>query len=183
MSDETIKPSKKRVNSKGKGNGAERAICKLLADALAPFKFIRSPGSGSYVGGKNFEANAHLYSQEAMAMFVSDVVCSNEREVGKTFRFVVESKAYKDAEKLEVLLNGKSSVYGWFDEVRIDAAKIHKEPLLVFKWNNTPHYAAFEPTVILPAGLNILTLPTGLQVTHLKPLLEYKSFWELVTPR
>jgi len=170
---------KKRINSKAKGNSGERAICKLLSEALSPFKFIRSPGSGAYVGGKNFETNAHLYSQEAMAMFCSDVVCSNEKDINKTFRFVIESKSYKDTEKLEVLLNGKSNIYKWMDEVRIDAAKISKEPVLIFKWNNTPHYAAFEKEVQLPNELNILILPTGIQITHLKPLLEHKSFWEI----
>lgn len=169
---------KKRVNSKQKGNSGERAICKLLSSALTPFKFIRAPGSGAYVGGLNFEKNSHLYSQEAMQMFVSDIVCSNEKEIGKKFRFVIESKSYKEAEKLEVLLNGKSNIYKWLEEVRIDAEKIHKEGIVIFKWNNTPYYCAVHRQIPLPVE-RILTLPTGDKICHLLDLLAVPSFWEI----
>jgi hypothetical protein len=169
---------KKRVNSKAKGNSGERAICKLLSDALAPFKFIRSPGSGAAVGGLNFDKFAHLYSQEAMALFVSDVCCSNEKDTGKVFRFAIESKNYKDAEKLEVLLNGKSNIYKWFEEIKVDAVKINKDPILIFKWNQTPYYVCVDSNIKLPVE-TILTLPTGLQLCYLKDLLQFKEFWEV----
>jgi hypothetical protein len=177
MSDE-IKTTKKRVNSKNKGNSNERAICKLLAEALAPFKFIRSQSSGAVIGGKNYEANAHLYSQEAMHFFVSDIVCSNETDVAKKFRFVIEAKAYKEAERLELLLNGKSKIYGWLEEVKIDSEKVNKEGIVIFKFNNTPYYVAVNPEIQLPP-VQILILPTGDKVCHLKDLLQYKEFWEL----
>jgi hypothetical protein len=167
---------KKRVASKAKGNTNERAICKILATELPPFKFIRSQGSGAIVGGKNFELNAHLYSQEALHYFVSDIICSNEKDVGKKFRWVIEAKAYKDAEKLEVFLNKKSKVYLWLEEVRIDAEKISKEGMVIFKFNNTPFYVAVNKEIQLPP-VDFILLPTGDKICHLLSLLEYKSFW------
>jgi hypothetical protein len=170
-----VKP-KKRVNSKAKGNSGERAVCKILAEHLPPFKFIRSQSSGAVVGGKNFQANAHLYSQEAMHYFVSDIVCSNEQDVGKKFRFCIEVKHYKDAEKMEVLLNRKSKVYGWLEEVAIDCFKVNKEGIVIFKFNNTPYYVAVNKNIELPP-VDFILLPTGDKVCHLLPLLEHKDFW------
>lgn len=170
---------KKRINSKGKGNSNERAICKLLSEALNPFKFIRSQSSGAVIGGKNYETNAHLYSKDAMHFFVSDIVCSNEKDVGKQFRFAIEAKAYKEAERLEVLLNGKSKIYEWLEEVRIDSEKVDKEGIIIFKWNNTPYYVGVNPLIRLPTPVRTLILPTGDKVCHLKELLQYPAFWEL----
>lgn len=168
---------KKRVNGKAKGSSAELKICKILAEHLAPLKFIRTPGSGARIGGTNFNTFGNLYSKEAMEFYVGDVVASNETEAGVKFRFVVESKSYKDAEKLEVLLNGKSKIYGWLEEVNIDCVKVQKEPILIFKWNQTPLYCAFNPEMELPEGVKFLTLPSGNKICHLLDLLQYKDFW------
>lgn len=176
MTEEIIK--KKRVNSKAKGSGSERALCKILANALQPFKFIRSQSSGAILGGKNFETNKHLYSNEVMELFVSDIVCSNEKEINKKFRFVVESKAYKDADKLETLLNGKSKIYSWIEQVKIDSQKVNKDWIVIFKFNNTPYYCAVNKEIELPVT-KILTLPTGDQLVYLTELLNFPEFWQV----
>jgi hypothetical protein len=173
-----VKP-KKRVNSKAKGNSGERVICKMLAEHLVPFKFVRSQSSGAIVGGKNFAANAHLYSQESLHYFVSDIVCSNEADVGKKFRFVVESKAYKTMEKWELLFNGKSQIYRWLDQVKEDAAKVSKEGIVIFKYNGSKHYVAVDRNTMLPNVESILQLPTGDKLCLLSDLLKFKEFWVL----
>ena len=174
---EEIVPKKKRVASKAKGNAGERAICKILSTELAPLKFIRSPGSGAYVGGKNVK-NLHLYSQETMLVFVSDICCSNEDDVGKKFRFVVESKSYKTMEKWELLFNGKSQIYRWLAQVKMDASKVSKEPILIFKYNGSKHYVAVDKNVELPVE-SVLLLPTGDKLCLLSELLKFKDFWVL----
>jgi hypothetical protein len=167
---------KKRVNSKNKGANNERALCKLLAKELAPFKFIRSQASGAIIGGKNFETNAHLYSQEAMHFFVSDIVCSNEQEINQKFRFCIEAKHYKEADKLELLLNGKSNIYKWIEQATTDGNKVNKPSLVIFKYNNTPFYVAAPQNIELPVD-RILILPTGHQLCYLEDLLKEKDFW------
>lgn len=49
--------AEKRINSKSKGSGNERAICKILSEKLAPFKFIRAQQSGAIVGRKKFRTS------------------------------------------------------------------------------------------------------------------------------
>lgn len=172
-----VTPKKKRVNSKSKGNGFESKISKILAEALAPMKFARTPGSGARLGGQNFAAFGAMFSQVAMNMFVGDVVSINEQDCEKNFRFTVECKAYKDPDKLENLLHGNSNIYGWMEEVLVDCEKVNKEGIVIFKWNNTPIYTAVTKDVILPEGVKRIILTNGIQVSHLEELLAHKDFW------
>ena len=178
MTEEAV-PKKKRVNSKRKGAGNEGTLCKILAKELAPFKFIRSQASGAMVGGKNFATKSHLYSQEALHFFVSDLVCSNEAEVGKKFRFVVEAKAYKESDKLEQLLNGKSKIYSWLEQVKGDALKVGKEGIVIFKFNATPYYVAIPKGVNTPEIEPSILLPTRDRLVYLTEMLKCKELWDL----
>ena len=65
---------------KRKGSGFEGQIAKKLSAALAPLNFIRSPGSGARVGGKNFEKFGQMFGEEALSIFVADVVPINEKK-------------------------------------------------------------------------------------------------------
>lgn len=173
---EEIKPKKKRVNSKGKGNGFENKISKIFAEAFAPMKFARTPGSGARVGGQNFGVFGSMFSQESLNMFVGDVVPINEQDCERNFRFTVECKAYKDPDKLEALF-GASNIYKWMEEVLVDCVKVKKEGIVVFKWNNTPIYTAVTKDVELPADIKRIVLTNGIQVAHLDDLLKYADFW------
>jgi len=68
--DTPVEGKKRRVNSKSKGNGFEGTIAKKLSAALAPLNFIRTPGSGARVGGKNFETIGKLFGEDALKIFV-----------------------------------------------------------------------------------------------------------------
>lgn len=168
--------AEKRINSKNKGSSNERNICKILSEKLAPFKFIRSQQSGAIVGGKNFEQKKHLYSQDALKYFLSDIVCSNEDEVGKQFKFVIEAKFYKEMEKWDLLLSGKSQIYEWLEEVRIDAEKINKQGLVIFKYNRSPYYVAGSKDVLFFTP-NVILLPNGSKICYLDDLLKDPEWW------
>lgn len=170
------KQKKKRVNSKAKGSGFEGKVSKILSEKFAPMKFARTPGSGARVGGQNFGAFGQFFSQEALNLFVGDVVPVNEQDCPKNFRFIVECKAYKEAEKLEALLSGSSNIYKWMDEVLVDCVKVGKDGIVIFKWNNTPIYAAVTKDVQLP-NVSKIVLTNGIQVCHLDSLLGYPDFW------
>ena len=79
---------------KAKGNGFEGKIAKSLSTALAPLTFIRSPGSGARVGGKNFETFGKMFGEEAMKIFVGDVVPTNEKDTNTIFYWSIECKSY-----------------------------------------------------------------------------------------
>jgi hypothetical protein len=175
MSEEIKKP-RKRVNSKSKGNGFEGKVSKILATALSPMKFARTPGSGARVGGQNFGVFGAMFSQESLNMFVGDVVPINEQDCEQNFRFTVECKAYKDPDKLEALF-GASNIYKWMEEVLVDCVKVKKEGIVVFKWNNTPIYTAVTKDIELPADVKRIVLTNGIQVAHLDDLLKHTDFW------
>lgn len=159
MSEE--KPKKRKVKpgmGKAKGNGFEGQTAKKLSAALAPLNFMRSPGSGARVGGKNFEKFGDMFGEEALSIFVADVVPINEKKEGLKFLHSIECKFYKTPDAFTQLVSGNANIFKWFEESFEDAKKTDKNPVLIFKWNNTPVYAAF--------WLNHEKCPETLRLNH-----------------
>lgn len=173
---ETKKKSK-RINSKSKGSGFESTIAKMFSKAFEPLNFIRSPGSGARLGGKNFETFGKMFGADATKLFVGDVVCLNERDTGIEFLHSVECKSYKTPDSFPSLLNGKANIYKWFEESKIDAEKTNKNPILIFKWNNTPIFIAINDECVLPSNINKIVLTNGIQICLLDDLILHLDFW------
>lgn len=76
------------VNSKQKGNAGEREIAKLLSEIFGG-SFIRVPGSGSYVGGKN-TARKQTLSNGQIRTHKGDIIPPDNMP-----RFVAEIKSRK----------------------------------------------------------------------------------------
>ena len=168
---------------KKKGNAFEGQIAKKLSGALAPLTFIRSPGSGARVGGKNYEAFGKMFGEDAMKLFVADVVATNERDCGLNFKWSIECKSYKSSDSFETMVAGNANIFKWFEESVTDAEKTNREPILVFKWNNTPVYVAVDSNLsdiswseYLPR-LTIGNTKRKLDVFYLDDLLPHKNFW------
>jgi hypothetical protein len=159
-------PKKKRVNSKKKGSGFEGQIGKVLGEHLVPMKFRRSQSSGAILGGQNERFMEH-YSEDAKALFIGDVVPTNEADVsrdhGWKLKFTLECKFYKTPDNIEHLLYN-TKIRRWFEQACTDAAKIKKEPLLIFKFNHTEIFVAVNSDTIdsLPK-----TLTRSLAFTYL----------------
>lgn len=152
---------KRRVNSKGKGSGFENSIAKRLSEVLAPLQFRRSQSSGAILGGKN-DKLLEKFSSSAKALFVGDVVPTNEADAFE-FKFTVECKFYRDAENFKKLF-GENRIWGWYDEAKVDAAKVSKQPLLVFKFNHTDVYCALSVSYPLPSTVtSLLTLHRNIE--------------------
>jgi len=177
----TQPPKKKRVNSKGKGNGFENVIAKKLSVALDPLKFIRTQGSGARVGGKNFETIGQMFGEDALKLFVGDVVCVNEKQVltnGESFLWSVETKFYKTPDNFTSLVSGNANFFKWYEEACDDASKVEREPCLIFKWNNTPIFLA------VPTGshtktprFTIINKRRSIDVFDLDDVLNSRDFW------
>jgi hypothetical protein len=129
---------------KGKGAGFEGKVAKLLSEGLAPLNFMRTPGSGARVGGKNFAKLGALFGEDALKIFVGDVTPINEKQVGLGFRWSIECKFYRTPDTFPHLVAGSANVFKWFEEARVDAAKVDRLPMLVFKWNNTKIFVAVD---------------------------------------
>lgn len=175
---------------KSKGNGFEGTIAKTLTKHLQPLNFIRTPGSGARVGGKNFETMGQLLGEDALKVFVGDVVPVNERKENLRFNHVLECKFYASQDTFTLLAAGSAKVFAWYEEVVVDAKKLDKNPLLIFKWNHTPIFAAFDhmhekaPAVNAKPRFTILTYTTpgrALDIYYLDDLLKEPSFWYSTT--
>lgn len=163
------KPAKRKLKpgmGKAKGNGFEATIAKALTKALQPLNFMRTPGSGARVGGKNFETLGQMLGEDALKMFVGDVVPVNERKEGLTFRHAVECKSYATPDNFTSIASGSANIWHWYEEIIIDAAKVDKTPLLIFKWNRTPVFCAID------------TYGKGNSLDGLKPLFTMLSYGE-----
>ena len=177
---EQHKEAKKRKNSKAKGSGFEGTVAKTLTKALQPLNFIRTPGSGARVGGKNFQTIGQMFGEDALKIFVGDVVPVNERQEGLNFRHVIECKAYATTDSFTSLVSGSANVFKWFEEVVIDAAKLNKNPLLICKWNHTSIFAITEMRAPINPAVTLTTYseqPRTLNVFLLDELLKVKEFW------
>ena len=162
---------------KAKGNGFEATIAKKLSTALDPLKFIRTQGSGARVGGKNFETIGQMFGEDALKLFVGDVVPVNEKQVGLTFKHSVECKAYKTPDTFPSLVAGTANVFKWMIEAEEDAVKVGRNPVLVFKWNNIQSMVGtFCET---PCHRLILEAPHSKKifVSYLDELLQHRDFW------
>lgn len=188
---ETVIKSKRKMRpggGKAKGNGFEGLIAKKLSAAL-PLNFMRSPGSGARVGGKNFEKIGAMFGEDALKLFVADVVPINERQENLRFHFSIECKAYATPDNFTSLVAGTANVFKWFEESVVDAAKIGKEPMLVFKWNHTPIFVAVagdgwsEKKIPLFPKLTLLrpspdhSKGSVLDIFELDELLTHPDFW------
>ena len=174
---------------KSKGNNFEGQIAKKLSTALVPLNFIRSPGSGARVGGKNFEKFGEMFGEDALAIFVADVVPINERKEGLTFLHSIECKSYKTPDGFTSLAAGTANIFKWFQESVDDAKKTNKNPLLIFKCNGTPIFVAANLNhprcLVKPSGAclglsydsNGDNLTKGLSIYYFDELIKDSAFW------
>lgn len=173
------KKTKKPGMGKRKGNAFESKIAKLLSASL-PLSFIRSPGSGARVGGVNFDKFGAMFGEDALKLFVADVVPTNEKDTGYNFKWSIECKSYASQDTFTSLVNGTAKMYGWFQESVVDAAKVGKQPMLIMKWNNTQTFVVVEKIhadAVKPSL--IITPSTGeaLAIYLFDDVINQQDFW------
>lgn len=164
---------------KQKGNNYEGQIAKKLSKALAPLTFMRSPGSGARLGGKNFATFSHMFGEDATKLFVGDVVPTNEKDCELQFKFSIECKSYKTPDNFPGLVSGNANFFKWFEESVVDAEKIQKLPMLIFKWNHTASFVGVlhEPKSSVKPNFTITRNERSIDVFELESLLTVPSFW------
>ena len=121
---------------KAKGSGFEREIAKYLSEKYNE-SFIRAPGSGAYVGGKN-QVRKEVLHEGQIRSFKGDVV------PGQSFkRMNIECKFYADF-PFHLLLTGDCKVIdAWIDQL-MDVADEHDVNLLFMKFNRKGRYVAVQ---------------------------------------
>jgi hypothetical protein len=121
---------------KAKGSGFEREIAKYLSEKYNE-SFIRAPGSGAYVGGKN-QTRKEVLHEGQIRSFKGDVV------PGQSFKKMnIECKFYADF-PFHLLLTGECKVIdGWLDQL-MDVADPDDINILFMKFNRKGRYVCVQ---------------------------------------
>jgi len=121
---------------KAKGSGFEREIAKYLSEKYSE-SFIRAPGSGAYIGGKN-QSRTQILHEGQIRSFKGDIV------PGQTFtKMNVECKFYADF-PFHLLLSGECKVIdGWLEQL-MDVADPDDCNILFMKFNRKGRYIAVQ---------------------------------------
>ena len=121
---------------KQKGSGFEREIAKFLSETYNE-SFIRAPGSGAYVGGKNTQRKEILHEGQVRS-FKGDVV------PGQSFtKMNVECKFYADF-PFHLALTGDCKVLNsWLDQL-MDVADTDDLNILFMKFNRKGRFVCVQ---------------------------------------
>ena len=121
---------------KNKGSSFEREIAKYLSDKYGE-SFIRAPGSGAYVGGKN-QSRTEVLHEGQIRSFKGDIV------PGQSFtKMNVECKFYADF-PFHLLLTGECKVIdAWIGQL-MDVADSTDLNILFMKFNRKGRYIAVQ---------------------------------------
>jgi len=121
---------------KAKGSGFEREVAKFLSDLYSE-SFIRAPGSGAYIGGKNQSRTEFLHEGQ-IRNFKGDIV------PGQSFtRFNAECKFYADFPWHLVLSGSCKQLDTWLEQL-MAVAEPKDVNILFMKFNRKGKYIAVQ---------------------------------------
>ena len=121
---------------KAKGSGYEREVAKFLSELYGE-SFIRAPGSGAYVGGKN-QARTQFLHEGQIRSFKGDIV------PGQSFsKMNAECKFYADF-PWHLLLTGEcKQLDSWLAQL-LDVEDTDDLNILFMKFNRKGQYVAVQ---------------------------------------
>jgi Holliday junction resolvase len=156
--------------SKAKGNSFERQTADFLTELYGE-KFIRAPGSGAYIGGKNTHRKQLLHDGQ-IRNFKSDIV------PGESFQKLnAECKSYKDFPFHQLFTGNVKILETWIDQC-MTAADPGDFNIILMKFNRKGTYVAVK-----------LINNHNLKLTHyieydsknygIWAIMDHDIFWEL----
>lgn len=114
--------------SRDKGSAFEREVAKAFSAAFSA-PFVRSSGSGAWLGGKNARRAAPGAARRDR---LGDITCPDG------LPFIVEAKRYKEIPDMFV---PSAKLNGWLDQL-LQGVRGDDVPILVFKADRKPALAA-----------------------------------------
>jgi hypothetical protein len=124
---------------KQKGNSFEREVAIHLSK-LYNESFIRAPGSGAYVGGKN-QVRTQILHEGQIRSFKGDIV------PGQSFsRMNAECKSYADFPFHQVLAGECKTLDGWIDQM-MAVAEPNDLNILFMKFNRKGKFVCVQSTM------------------------------------
>ena len=124
---------------KQKGNSFEREVAIHLSK-LYNESFIRAPGSGAYVGGKN-QVRTQILHEGQIRSFKGDIV------PGQSFsKMNAECKSYADFPFHQVLAGECKTLDGWIDQM-MAVAEPNDVNILFMKFNRKGKFVCVQSTM------------------------------------
>ena len=121
---------------KAKGSGYERDVAKFLSETYGE-SFIRAPGSGAYVGGKN-QARTEFLHEGQIRSFKGDIV------PGQSFtKMNIECKFYADFPWHLTLTGECKQLDSWLEQL-LDVEDEGDLNILFMKFNRKGQYVAVQ---------------------------------------
>lgn len=155
--------------SKAKGNSWERSVADDLT-AIYGEKFIRAPGSGAYVGGKNNHRKQFLHEGQ-IRNFKGDIV------PGQSFpRLNAECKSYKDFPFHQLWQGSVRILETWLDQL-MEASDPGDFNILLMKFNRKGRWVAVETRhndILVSRSFNYGSVNHG----HWH-IVDYDQFWDV----
>lgn len=126
--------TKKKINSKKKGNRIELEFSKILSERFNKI-FKRVPMSGAF-GTRNRNSNIREDAQEILS---GDIICP------KNFKFSIECKSRIDFNFWDMLNEDTKhlDINDWIWQAENDAMISKKQPLIIIKINNRKPFVLF----------------------------------------
>jgi len=124
--------SKKRTNSRTKGNTFERKIAKILNGVFETKEFSRSPGSGAFATTHTLPDHLKIHG---------DLITP------ENFRFCIECKKGYNKENITSLFNYNSDIWKFINQCERDSIKANKVPMVIYQQDRQ------KTLCILPKGV------------------------------
>lgn len=121
---------------KQKGSSWENTVAKFLSETYKE-SFIRAPGSGAYIGGKN-QTRTQILHEGQVRNFKGDIV------PGQSFpKFNAECKSYKDFPFHQVLSGECKTLDEWLDQV-MSVSDVDDINILFLKFNRKGSFVVVQ---------------------------------------
>ena len=155
---------------KAKGNAWERQVADHLTELYGE-KFIRVPGSGAYVGGKNTHRKQFLHEGQ-IRNFKGDIV------PGQSFpKFNAECKSYADFPFHQLYSGEVKILESWLGQL-LEVADPGDFSILIMKFNRKGTFVAVQHTDTTSLNFKLhFTYTTEKYGTW--SIMDYDIFWEL----
>jgi hypothetical protein len=153
--------------SKNKGSGYERQVATFLS-SIYKESFIRVPGSGAYIGGKNTNRKEILHEGQVRT-FKGDIV------PGQSFpKFNAECKFYADFPFHQLFSGGVKILESWIDQCMV-VADPGDFNIIFMKFNRKGEYIAtpYRDDLDKPCGLVYESINHGSWI-----FMDHDTFWE-----
>lgn len=126
--------------SKNKGSSFEREVANFMS-GLYGESFIRVPGSGAYIGGKN-QSRTQVLHEGQIRSFKGDIV------PGQSFpKFNAECKSYKDFPFHQLFSGGCKVLDGWISQM-MEVAEDGDVNILFMKFNRKGKFVVVQSKLI-----------------------------------